>query len=731
MTKAELLAPAGDEQSFYSAINNGADAIYLGLPSFNARIKAQNFTEENLNKFVRIAHLHGVKIYITVNTLVKDNECEDFLALISSALQSGVDAFIVQDLGMATLIKKVFPTAVLHASTQMGVHNLFGAKALEKLGFSRVVLSRETKLSDIIEIKNNTNLEIEYFVQGALCVCFSGNCYMSALKNNSSGNRGLCKQLCRLPYFTDGKKGHFLSPNDLCLINSLKILSDAGVTSYKIEGRLKRASYVAQSVKAFRTAIDNELTNTQISELKSELKSVFSRGEFNESAYLYDNDNIIDIKNNNHTGKKIGVIIAKEKFKDLYRYKIKSSEEIAFGDGLKTFGKTENSFGVGNTESANGVYTVYTKNAQIEVGDTVNKILDNKREQLLLNAKKLIPLSVKITAKKEEPLSLKITSKNQSVTVLGDICETAKNSPLTENDLKKRMKFGDTVFEMVDFHATVDGVFIPNSKINELRRRAVEQLENKILDENKSEFIKSLDGKNLPTKEEIKAVLTPLKTNFENLFSTAVIVNETVDLSMPITTKTIILSPTIYSKETIENFLNKISSKGKDYKIYLNLPIIATGKEVAVLDDIIYSFNNLGIVANNYYAFKYLGVRPILAGIGLNAYNSYTVKALKDLGFNGVISSIENHTPHTYKYAGNPPLMTMVHCPFKVKTGSNCNNCQAQKDLTYLDERGNKYFIRRYKIINCYFELLSKNNLNLGIDDESAFNYSQKIYDLR
>ena len=196
----EVLSPAGNLECFNAALNNGADAIYLGLSSFNARMKADNFNTENIFEVTKKAHLFGVKIYAVINTLITNDDFDELYSLVSVLTKAGVDAFIVQDLGVAYFLRENFKGIVLHASTQMGVHNLEGAKVLEKLGFSRVVLSRETKLSDIKAIKENTHLEIEYFVQGALCVAFSGNCYLSAIENNASGNEGKCLQLCRLPY---------------------------------------------------------------------------------------------------------------------------------------------------------------------------------------------------------------------------------------------------------------------------------------------------------------------------------------------------------------------------------------------------------------------------------------------------------------------------------------------------------------------------------------------------
>lgn len=244
----EILAPCGDMTTLKVAVTNGADAVYLGMGKFNARMKAENFGT-TLEEAVNYCHLFGVKVYVTLNTLVRDEEVSEWMAQVDEIVRVGVDAVIIQDFGMANLLRETYPDLELHASTQMGIHNVEGAKFLEGLGFKRVVLARETTLEDIKTIRRETTLDIEYFVQGALCVAFSGNCYLSHYQGDGSGNRGECKQLCRLPYFAEnkGKKmggGYFLSPADLCLIRNLKMLAEAGVTSFKIEGRLRRPGYV-------------------------------------------------------------------------------------------------------------------------------------------------------------------------------------------------------------------------------------------------------------------------------------------------------------------------------------------------------------------------------------------------------------------------------------------------------------------------------------------------------
>lgn len=340
----ELLAPAGDMEAFDVAVASGADAVYLGLDNFNARMKAQNFDCDNIAQVVSRAHFYGVKVYVTINTILQNCEFKELIELVKASIDAKVDAFLVQDLGVCKVLKETFDGICLHASTQLGVHNLYGAKVAEKAGFSRVVLSREAKLADIIEIKNNTNLEIEYFVQGALCIVFSGNCYLSSKEQGASGNRGLCKQMCRLPYRAEvqGKScdGYLLSARDLCLYSSLKELADAGVCSFKIEGRLRRNGYVACAVGVYRKALDevekgNSPTLDSITE--NELKIAFSRGEFLKRAYLDDGTpKVVEKRFNNHVGIKIGTVKSVKEFKDgLFEIAIATKYPLAKGDGLK------------------------------------------------------------------------------------------------------------------------------------------------------------------------------------------------------------------------------------------------------------------------------------------------------------------------------------------------------------------------------------------------------------
>ena len=277
----ELLSPAGNMECLKAAVLNGADAVYLGGKSFGARAYAGNFSDEEMIDAVRYAHLYGVKIYVTVNTIIYNNEVHELMEYIKYLYSIGVDALIMQDIGMIDLIRKTYPNLSLHASTQLHIHNLEGVKFACKLGLKRVVLARETPISLINEIRKNTNIELEVFVHGALCMSYSGQCLMSALIGNRSGNRGTCAQCCRQPYSLEingtkvKKNEYLLSTKDLCTLTNIGKLIDSGVESFKIEGRMKRPEYVYLVTSIYRKAIDNyikykntKITNKDIIDIK-------------------------------------------------------------------------------------------------------------------------------------------------------------------------------------------------------------------------------------------------------------------------------------------------------------------------------------------------------------------------------------------------------------------------------------------------------------------------------
>lgn len=705
--KLEILAPAGNMQSFYSAINNGADAIYLGLKDFNARGNVENFSLEDLQKVVDYAHLFDVKIYLTLNILVKTSEMADVLKTVEKAYEIGVDAFILQDLGLATLIKKFFPEAILHASTQMGIHNLEGAKFIEKLGFKRVVLSRETPIREIKRIKSGTNLEIEYFVQGALCVSFSGNCYLCSLLTNNSGNRGKCQQFCRLPYNLEfnnqQKKGYFLSAKDFCMIDKLKELSEAGVISFKIEGRARRPAYVAQSVKTYKKAIENHFSFTEGDVF--DLKKVFNRGDYCQG--YFNDEKIIYPNIQGHKGVKIGKVDGVKRGKRFNEILIKSSHKIAKGDGLKFIlnNKEICSIGVFDVWEENGRYII-TTTTDVIIGSEVYLTLDFNSEKNLLNTKKKLNIKGVFVAKRGERAKLKIFCKDNEACVEGlEIVEEAKTSPTDPESIKRQLlKLGDSVFEFEDLFVEAENVFLRKAQINELRRKAVDALEKELLKKYKINKKKNNININYISlkkqSQDKKLIMVDKLDKLKNIDD--------------FKNKKIIYSPENYAYSDILNFY-EYATKNNIF-VYLDLPIFAEEKDISFYKKILEK-TDIGIVANNLYAFDLCEPKKIIAGMGLNIFNEFTADFFAKFGVEDIVLSKElkidevnefncNKTLYSFAF-GREEYMLFRHCPFKEFFGSSCNKCNYCNGLTYKADNNKKLLLFRKKAISCEFLLKS------------------------
>ena len=288
MSKVELLSPAGDLECLKVAIQNGANAVYFGAEEFNARVNGRNFDREELVQAIEYAKLRGVKTHLTLNILIKNNEFEDAIRLVEFAYNSGIDAVIIQDLGLARKVIELFPDLEVHSSTQMTIYNLDGAKEIKDLGFSRCVLARELSINEIEHICKNTDIDIEVFIHGALCICYSGQCLMSSMIGGRSGNRGKCAGTCRLPYtlLKDDKeqvKGYLLSSKDVCTLDIIPELINAGVKSFKIEGRMKSKEYVGIVTSIYRKYIDLAESGKEYKvdeKDREKLMQIFNRGGF-------------------------------------------------------------------------------------------------------------------------------------------------------------------------------------------------------------------------------------------------------------------------------------------------------------------------------------------------------------------------------------------------------------------------------------------------------------------
>ena len=584
MKKPELLSPAGNMECLYAAINAGADAIYLGGKLFGARNFAGNFTREELIDAIKYAHTYGVKIYVTVNTMVYEEEVESFLEYVDFLHKNNVDALIIQDLGMMDLIRKTYPNLELHASTQMNVHNVEGVKFLKDLGLKRVVLARETNIEKIREIKSKVDCELEVFSQGALCLSYSGECLMSSLIGGRSGNRGTCSQCCRMPYdlISDGKKinkdKYLLSTKDLNTLENLPLLIEAGVDSLKIEGRMKRCEYVYLMTKIYRTAIDNYFegkklfTKEDIMEMKKMFNREFTKGFlFNES-----NSNFINSFRPNHIGIKIGEVIGKNK--------IKLTSDIKQGDGIRIIG----------TKDTGSILNKIYKNKklvnaafigdiiEIELKDNVVDgivVLTSSKEQLDRLDKELsISKKIKVNMDiKNEGSSIKVslTDFKNTVSIKKNIVEKAINSGTSHDRIIEQLtKFGDTPFVINEVTSSLeDNIFVSIKELNNLRR----ELTNMLIDKRcyKIEYVKNDYSIDLPDYD---------KTN-----DYSVLLNDAKDYDL---VKKLKLDA-IYSEDTIEDsrFVRRIPRVNFDLSDYSDKLLVGDIGALAKYKDFVTDFN--------------------------------------------------------------------------------------------------------------------------------------------
>lgn len=762
----ELLAPAGDIQCFDTAIACGADAVYLGLSNFNARMKANNFDKDTLKSAVEKAHFFGVKVYVTLNTILQNNEFCDMFDIVKMAISANVDAFIVQDLGVCKALLDTFSGIVVHASTQMGIHNLYGAKIAERMGVKRVVLSRETKLDDIKEIRKHTSLEIEYFVQGALCIAFSGNCYMSAKEQNASGNRGLCKQMCRLPYQAklggDTYDGYLLSARDLCLAPSLKDLIEAGVTSFKIEGRMRRAEYVGQAVMTYRKMIDgiiendNKLQNRNTTQnygalqnnislqnnniLSNEcklskedtekLKIAFGRGEFLERAYLQDGvPKIVEKRYSNHIGLEIGKVLSVKPFKkELYEVVVYSRRKLSKGDGLKFFDgiKEKASLGIGDLkEVGKGEYSFVTK-TEVRKGWSVNLIASSEQEQEALSQKRVVAIDMRVVARVGEPLQIEARYNGDTHIAVKKVAELpleeARQAVMSADDIAKQCsKVGDSGFDVTKCVVDTNGVFVAKSVLNSLRRDVLDELKAKIIEHNSpcavvcnqdsikniQNFVLDIQNEEFNVqKEEFNCQNCQTNSNItktlkvvegENVFSAGYVRKDEM----------VAIRPSVYTADEVRKTAEILDIPIS--QIALDLPIIANGKDLQVIEKLLDDLHDITmLVSENIYGlyFARKGYR-VIVGQGHNVANLYAMRAVKVLGADYVVPSLEYPNGISGPLVSvdkDIPLMTFAHCPYKTLFGNDCAHCSYKAGLTLL-RAGKKYRVRRIRLSQCYFAL--------------------------
>ena len=499
MKKPEILAPVGSMASLYAAIEGGCDAVYLAGKLFGARAFADNFSDEELVFAINYAHKYGVKVYVTTNTLVYDFEVEKFMDYIEFLHRNNVDAIIVQDIGMFDLIRKTFPNLEIHISTQMHIHNVESAQLVQELGASRVVLARETPIELVKKIKDNTNIELEIFVHGALCISYSGQCLMSSLIGGRSGNRGTCAQCCRQPYelycndIKISEDNYLLSTRDLCTLEDVGKLIDIGVDSLKIEGRMKRPEYVYLVTSLYRKAVDSYIETGKVNVSEEEiyeLKKIFNRNYTKGFLFNTPNDKFMNTFRPNHMGVKVGNVIDVKK----NRVKIRLTDSVNLNDGIRFVKRGFEDVGMiiqqmfQNNEKVrsakkNEVITVLSTD-EVEVGSEVLKTTDYEQlkelDALIKANNRKINVDVNFKAKLGEKLSITVNDGINEVSMDSEyVVDKSLNRPTTKEDIEKQLlKTGNTIYNIKSLDiVNDDNIFIPLKSINDLRRDVLDKLD--------------------------------------------------------------------------------------------------------------------------------------------------------------------------------------------------------------------------------------------------------------
>ena len=496
MKKPELLAPAGSMDALKAAVAGGADAIYLGMTNFSARAFAGNFNREELLEAVRYAHIRDVKIYVTMNTMLYESEIANAIKDVDFLYHADVDALLIQDYGLFHYVRTCYPDFDVHCSTQMHIHNLSGIRYMQSQGAARVVLARESPI-ELIEEAVKTGMEIEVFAYGAICISYSGQCMMSASLKNRSANRGMCAQCCRLKYYDENgnamKQGEYLlSPKDLNIIDRLPQLMEAGVSSLKIEGRMKRPEYVYLAVKTFREAIDAYAagrTYTVSAKRQKELMLMFNRGFSHGHMFHDDVNQRMSWYRPNHMGVNIGTVTRYAKG----RVEVKLHDTLNQNDGLRILndagdigltavkieknGRLVNSASKGDT-----VWLECHGETRPKPGQKLQKTSDKKlidEIDRLIEQGKTVPVSMHYEAFADQPLRLTVTDLrgNQAQSESDFIIQTAKNAPLSEEKIHNALsKTGDYPFDLSAINGEAGNVFMPVSVMNDTRRKALDIL---------------------------------------------------------------------------------------------------------------------------------------------------------------------------------------------------------------------------------------------------------------
>ena len=701
MNKTEILAPVGNIEMLYAGIAAGADAFYLALDDFGARAYAKNFTLENIEEIIDYAHFFDRKVFITMNTLLKDSEIDRAIEYLEKLYQFGVDGILIQDIGFYSIIKDQVPGLDLHASTQMAVRDYYGAKALMDLGFKRIVIARETPIEEIRKIAK-LPCEKEVFVHGSLCVSFSGECLMSSYFGERSANRGRCAGPCRQKYdlINDGKvlgNDYYLNMKDLNVIDNIDELIELGIDCLKIEGRMKTPEYVYNTVLAYRNKLYHGSYN------REKLRDITNKGY--TKGFIFGQKKDYILKENDIKHRSVGKVSLKNNKKAFI-----ANSDLSKGDNLEV--RTERNKKLPLTLTRNlkkGQIFVLNqyKDAKID-SDILMLNAENIKEELIsgLDSYKNLPVKLYFTAHINKNARLKITYKDIEVEVQSDdFIEKSQKISIDKDDIRENLdRFNDEIFKAEEIAITIDdGIFIRKKTINKLRRDGISLLKEKLASPYKRNEITIKKAKLTDTRE-IKAeknaelmkndINPSLLTGFDNLY------------------------------------IKSYDQKYKDFNLYLDLDS-HMDYEIESLLEYLRENSIKGVIFNNYRDlaftedFKNAGIK-VRIGRYLNVINSYAFDFYSDFAEkieSSVENTLDNINENSKRYPveafafGRIELMNMVHCPFSTikKCGlKGCETCKFREGELVNINKDRMKIIRNNSISKIY-------PLNPAAIDEDLF----------